>query len=98
METERGLEGRADALMAQVEWKGMCLDIRCMIVAPSDDMGESLCWRMPPQRQTELFLRSREQHRAGSVGKVRLMVLGIHTASHKAEFLSNIAEKIFWLF
>lgn len=29
----------ADELMAQVEWKEMCLDIRGMIVAWSDDMG-----------------------------------------------------------
>lgn len=27
---------RVDKLMAQVEWKGMCLDIRSMIVAQSD--------------------------------------------------------------
>lgn len=60
METGRGLEGRADELMAQVEWKGMRLDIRGMIVAPSDDMGVSLCMKTPLQRQTELFLRSCE--------------------------------------
>lgn len=47
METGRG-DGRwrrrhedllADELMAQVEWKEMCLDIRGMTVAWSDDMG-----------------------------------------------------------
>lgn len=30
---------RADELMAQVEWKGMCLDIRGRIVARGDDTG-----------------------------------------------------------
>lgn len=36
----------ADRLVAQVEWKGMCLDIRGMIVARSDCTF----------RQTETFL------------------------------------------
>lgn len=45
-------------LMAQVEWKGMCLDIRGMIVAPSDDMGPSVWFEMPQQRRTEPFVLS----------------------------------------
>lgn len=50
----------ADELMAQVEWKEMCLDIRGMIVAWSDDMGPSRWLKMPPQRPTGLFLWPRK--------------------------------------
>lgn len=71
METGRGMEGRADQLLAQVEWKGMCLDNRGMIVAPSDDMGASLCLEMPLKRTTKMFLWSGEGLRAG---RVRLMI------------------------
>ena len=42
----------ADELMAQVEWKGMCLDIRDMIVARSDGMGLARTLR-EAERQTE---------------------------------------------
>lgn len=41
----RRKELSADELMAQVEWKGMCLDIRGMIVAPSDDTVPSLWFK-----------------------------------------------------
>lgn len=53
---ERHEELSADQLMAQVEWKEMCLDIRGMIVARSDDRGPSMWLKMPLQRPTEPFL------------------------------------------
>lgn len=44
----------ADKLMAQVEWKGMCLDVRGMIVARSDGMGPTR--ESESQTQTDISL------------------------------------------
>lgn len=85
---------RADELMAQVKWKGMCLDIRGMIVARSDDTETSFhtqevrCGKMPLQRQTEtMFL---------SITAVWIIQLMLHKYSRsnttKSDFLSSSAE------
>lgn len=44
----------ADERMAQVEWKGMCLDIGGMIVARSDGMGPT-CTLRESERQNKTF-------------------------------------------